>query len=442
MSPPEKKLPISKLSRRQMLGAGMKIMGGMAAAGTFLPLLNDCSAADNKLLAALKPPQPGPDGCPQWGDAPIPVTGFINDQALSGVDGLVMRSMRECNTPGVVVAISRKGQITLSRGYGYKDPKLRVPMPHDAMLRVASVVKIIDGTAMRWMIQNGFSIPTSAGAVPLHLNTPVFPIFAARGVYPLRGNWRDPRLGRITIEHLLRHKGGLPPAPAGWTLAKELQLNRAPTGTDIVRWQMMHTLQFNPGEKSVYCNDGFTILHLLMHMAAQGKYPDGYYGFLRKEILEPAGNTDLVHSPGQPSLRDPRDVTYWSADKGRPCYPSTESEVPLCDGANDFNVDAYLPWAISAPALCSYLSYWCWDDGIKLIDENTGKLAAGVNNGFGIFNGVMPGTLSNIVQARWSLTNCAIITNRGTEHMKAKWDLPERINNRILLPYQGLAAKD
>jgi len=429
-----------RLTRRAVLGKGMQLVGGLAA-GAVLTALDSCLAAAQGGVVRYPPPRIGPDGCPQWGDTPIPVTGFIKDEALRGVDDLVIRSMRECNTPGVVVAVSQKGVVTLSRGYGYKDHKLQVPMPADAMMRVASVVKVIDGTAMRLMIKKGFSFPTPTGAVPLKLDTRVFPLFAAKGIRPPRGSAEDPRLSRITVEHLLKHTAGLPGAPSGWTLARDLNLSLAPTGEDILRWLMCHPLQFNPGEKSSYSNEAYTVLHHLMHAAALAKYRDGYYEFLRKEVLGPAGSMDLVRSPGRPSQRHPRDVTYWSADQGRPCYLSSADRIPLCDGADDFDIDAYLPWAITAPALCQYLSFWLWDEGVELIDAKKGGLAKGVNNGIGVFGGAMPGTLSSILQARWSLTNCAVITNRGTEHMKVKWDLPDRINKRILLPYQGLPAE-
>lgn len=89
----------------------------------------------------------------------LPAVARARDAELTGWDkdfnAFLAGGMSKTNTPGLAVAIIRKGQTLLARGHGLADIASGRPVTADTAFHVASVSKTVTGTAMMLLFQDG-----------------------------------------------------------------------------------------------------------------------------------------------------------------------------------------------------------------------------------------------------------------------------------------------
>jgi CubicO group peptidase (beta-lactamase class C family) len=78
-----------------------------------------------------------------------------------------------------------------------------------------------------------------------------------------------PRGGEITIEHLLRHRAGIP-----HRVTEKEEESRPTTAADVVRYAARHPLMFEPDEKSSYSSGGYSVLARVLELASGKSYGD------------------------------------------------------------------------------------------------------------------------------------------------------------------------
>ena len=157
----------------------------------------------------------------------------------------------------------RNGSIVYEKDFGFLDDAETTTLPHDAMMRLASVSKPITATAIRTLIADG----------ALALDDRVFEIGQPEaGIldlapFPLLG---DARLGDVTVEHLLHHEGGWDRDAVGDLTYREVPTSEemgvpSPPGREhTVRWILGHPLQNTPETTYAYSNIGFLVLGLIV----------------------------------------------------------------------------------------------------------------------------------------------------------------------------------
>lgn len=101
-----------------------------------------------------------------------------------------------------------------------------------------------------------------------------------------------PNGDKITIEHLLFHKSGLPRELTGYENYDNLSIEKA------IQLSKLETLQFEPGAKTLYSNVSYFLLHYIIDKASEEGYPE----FTNKYILQPFGmyNTSEYNLASQP----------------------------------------------------------------------------------------------------------------------------------------------
>ena len=102
-------------------------------------------------------------------------------------------AMAKTQTPGLSVAIVRKGQTLLARGYGLADVASGRPVTADTAFHIASVSKTVTGTAMMMLFQDG----------KFGLDEPINKYLDFRVVHP-----RFPQTP-ITFRQLMTHTSGI-----------------------------------------------------------------------------------------------------------------------------------------------------------------------------------------------------------------------------------------
>ena len=144
-------------------------------------------------------------------EEPIPVPGRVqmrlnesltNDvsdtSALAGMDKRIENYMRQWALRGTSLAIMRNDSLVYAKGYGWADKELDINMEPSHILRVASVSKLLTATGIMMLQERGL--------VSLRDT-----VFGPRGILTdsvYASVIKDPNYKKITVEDLLRHKGG------------------------------------------------------------------------------------------------------------------------------------------------------------------------------------------------------------------------------------------
>lgn len=163
------------------------------------------------------------------------------------------------------VFVAKKGNIILSKGYGFAHRELDVPITEHTKFHLASLSKQFTATAITLLHAQGKLEFTD----PLTKFIPDYP----------NGD-------KVTVHHLLSHTSGIFDY---FKLHDFYEFCRHPSSIErtIERFKNK-PLDFEPGEKASYSNGGYVLLSYIVQKASGMKYED----FLQKYIFEPLGMHD------------------------------------------------------------------------------------------------------------------------------------------------------
>ena len=169
-------------------------------------------------------------------------------------------------TPGCTVAVSVKGQVVLSKGYGMADLEHGAVMTPDTILEAGSVSKQFTAAAVLLLARDG----------KLSLDDP------ARKYVPELPDYGQP----LTIRNMLQHTSGL----RDWGTMAELngwpRTSRAYTHAHVLDIVSRQTaLNFKPGTDWSYCNTGYNLAAIIVSRVSGEPFAE----FTRKRIFEPLG---------------------------------------------------------------------------------------------------------------------------------------------------------
>ena len=170
--------------------------------------------------------------------------------------------------------VLRNGETVLERSYGFANRELRVPVTPESRFCVASITK------------------------PMTMIIAIDQIGKKTiGYHDSIARWLPdfPHGDSITIEHLLRHRSGIPHDIVPDSLATR------PRGTaEMVALAARLPLDFTPGSQSSYSSGGFTVLARILEIAS-GK---DYQTLLDEQICRPLGMKHTRHTDSIELLPD------------------------------------------------------------------------------------------------------------------------------------------
>ena len=218
----------------------------MGFAGLAAPLLQACGGGDS----VAQPPLP---------------TGTYSESA-QWMREAILDAIGKSDS-AVSVALFAEDSVVWSEAFGYANRETGLRTTVDMRMNIGSVSKTIAALAVMILRDRG----------KLDLDQPVV---------ELNRNFsmRSPEYARVTVRHLLNHSSGF----LG-TNYRNL-INFVPTWNywrDTVDVLAQSRLKHEPGDLSVYCNDGFTVLEWLVGSLTSRSYS----AFVDAELLKPLGMT-------------------------------------------------------------------------------------------------------------------------------------------------------
>ena len=182
---------------------------------------------------------------------------------------------------GIVAALQRPGtdltaisaallvddRVVWSEAFGYanRDTQLRATV--DTRFNIGSVAKMFAALAVMILRDSGM----------LSLDQPVAELLPSFSM-------KSPGYTKITVRHLISHSSGFP--GSNYRNAANFAVIRGYEQDTLQGLKQSH-LKHDPGELTVYCNDGFTMVELLVLELAGLSYPE----FIQRHVLDPLDMT-------------------------------------------------------------------------------------------------------------------------------------------------------
>jgi len=189
--------------------------------------------------------------------------------------------------PGAVYLVARHGEVVASDAVGWSNLDEKKPMQKDSIFQIMSMTKNFTGVAAMMLVEEG----------KLELRRPVadyLPEFKDIEVADPAGNGLSglhrPHTAP-TVWQLMDHSSGLPGDPGG-ELADNPHTLRVPLAEAVTFYAHEH-LQFEPGTKWQYSNEGIATLGRIIEVVSGQSYVD----FVTSRILAPLGMKDTFYFP-------------------------------------------------------------------------------------------------------------------------------------------------
>jgi N-acyl-D-amino-acid deacylase len=268
---------------------------------------------------------------------------------LEAFDDLVVEFLETHKVPGASLAITKDGRLVYARGFGYADAEAKEPVKPTSLFRIASISKPFTVAAVLQLVEQG----------KLKMDDKIFPIL---NLEPLLedGAKLDPRWKEITVEQVLRHKGGWDRDASGdpmfmpIKIAKAFKADPPANQVQIIRYMMGKPLDHDPGKKEVYSNFGYCILGRVIERVSGETFED----YVRKNILKPLGIKTMRLGRTLENQRAPGEVKYYDSREGKAVLgPNFGKKVPTPYGAWNLEaMDSHGGWISSAVDVARFAS--------------------------------------------------------------------------------------
>ncbi len=265
--------------------------------------------------------------------------------------------LNDYNIKGGQLALTYKGRLIYSRGFGYANTATSTLVQPKSIFRIASLSKPVTSIAILKLVEEG----------QINLNDQVFGV---NGILNdvIYQNYLDIAVSNITVKNLLQHTAGWDSYYSGdafygnwYTTNNPFEITTimgvtAPGSVETtIQYVLENTyLDDNPGINSAYSNIGYAILGEIIEKVTG----QGYENYVRDSILIPLnitnmhlGRTDLINQL-------PMEVNYYNN------YNSTVSSIydgtTMVPGAYGGycmeNIGSSGGWVASAEDMCLWLS--------------------------------------------------------------------------------------
>lgn len=291
-------------------------------------------------------------------------TGESSDRFTS-FDRLMVDFLKEHRVPGASVAVANHGQVVFARGYGYADLAAREQVRPNSLFRIASISKPITAVAVLQFVEQD----------RLKLDAKVLEVLDLEEQIGEAGANFDPRWRKITIRHLLEHRGGWDRDASFDAMFQSVRFARQ-TGVDapadqaaIIRAMLPQKLDFEPGERYAYSNFGYCLLgRVIEKLSGQA-----YEVYVREKVLAPIGITAMKIGATRLTGRSVNEVRYYHAGGAKSVFQDDlDQETPPPYGAWNLEaMDSHGAWIASASDIATFAAAFDDPDHCPILKKDT-----------------------------------------------------------------------
>ena len=246
----------------------------------------------------------------------------VYSPSLVNFDVAMTNLLNNYDIPGGQLAITYKGRLVYSRGFGLADESAKTVVCPDNIFRIASLSKQITAITIMHLYEQG----------RVGLNDTVF---GPNGILndSVYQTVLDPRVYSITVKHLLSHQSGMT------------------SSSFYLKSQM---LNFTPGTNALYSNVGFVFLGRVIEKITKQDYET----YVRDTILAPIGIRDMRSGKSLLMNKFPKEVHYYD-DPTASLVPSIfDTTIMVSVPFGGFNMESLESgggWVASAQDLCKLM---------------------------------------------------------------------------------------
>lgn len=281
---------------------------------------------------------------------PVPVnlnvtlTNEMSDtSALDGFDRQVKDYLTFWGIQGASLSVMRNDSLLFAKGYGKADNGKA--MEPGNILRLASVSKLVTAVGIMLLQDNGL----------LSIKDRVFGPEGILNDSTFNAAIKDTLYYRITVEDLLRHKGGFsrkggdPMFSTRWIMMQN-GWSEVPTQECLMELQLRRRLKFVPGTAQEYSNFGYLALSMVIEKVSGMDYET----FMQEYVLKPAGCVDFRIAGNYYKHKYPNEVRYYVQHDDEPAdeFNNSGRKVTRCYGGNNVTgLSGAGAWVASTPEL-------------------------------------------------------------------------------------------
>lgn len=242
-------------------------------------------------------------------------------------DASINRFMRYWGIRGGSFALMRNDSLLYAKGYGFANTQDSIPCEVRNIFRVASVSKLLTAVAVMHLEETG------------QLSTQDF-VFGEDGILndSLFLDYRDKKIKKVTVEHLLRHTSGFsnPHGDAAFNMELVAQFLDKPlplSMDDMVLYATKNRLRAVPGGRFNYSNLGYIVLSKVIEKVSGIPYET----YIKDSILAPIGCYDIHLANNYSDGFRENEVTYYEVKEAEPvpAYDGLDTLVMKSLGGND-----------------------------------------------------------------------------------------------------------
>ncbi|MCA1594796.1 MAG: beta-lactamase family protein, partial [Acidobacteria bacterium] len=184
------------------------------------------------------------------------------------LQNVVLRELRETNTPGAAIAIVRGGRVIYTKGFGISNVETRSPVTPNMLFRVGSITKMLTATVLVSLSEEG----------KIALDAPVGDFVEGF----------DTRLSRLTAHQLLSHSAGIIDYAHTCCAQDESAL-----ATQVRAYKDADYFFTEPGRIFSYSNPSYHIAGYIIQELTGKPYADA----MDERLFRPLGMTRTTYRP-------------------------------------------------------------------------------------------------------------------------------------------------
>ncbi len=279
-------------------------------------------------------------------------------------DKIIVEALDQSSATAAAFAIAKDGRLVYARGFGRTAGSQGKRVEPTTLFRIASVSKAFTVAAVCALVEAG----------KLKLDDPILDKLAIKPPPSI-----DPKWSKITVTHLVAHRGGFDRQKSGdpmfrtVEIARELEVAPPARPEQIVRYMLNQPLDFEPGSRYCYSNFGYCLLGRVIEKVSG----QSYERYVQEAVLKPLGIARM--RIGRTQTPFPNEVRYHENDPATAPNVFTGYRgppVPTPYGAWCLeSMDAHGGWIASAVDLARFGAALDLPEKFPVVAGKTFKLA-------------------------------------------------------------------